>query len=177
MKKRYFVAFAVIASILLTAVSCRNKVPVTPQPLTEDVVAYDNSEYVMMRNVIEAVGKGSATSRQRAKDLSFVNIRKTVEDVIVATVKQVASNRHFSVKEPIEFTLPALRGVKYDYTSDKGVYEFSCRAEVPLQEVTKELYACIKAPQGYGYYQFLRDMDLVLGLNQFKNDFNTIIKE
>lgn len=176
MKKQIYVVVAVVAALLLSAVSCRNKVPATSQaaPLEEDV--YDNSDYLFMTTAIEVTGIGEASGRQVAKDKSFANVKRVAVDILTNIVREVAAKRHFGVKEPIEFTLPAMRDVKYDYIKGAEEVRFLCKATISMSAVTEELYLCLDAPSRYGYNQFLRDVDLVMQYSQFKSDFNNVIK-
>lgn len=177
MKKHLLWFFAIIGILLIVTVGCKNKVPPTTSSTQNPTHGnYDNSEYTLIRNTLEVTGIGSATNRQIAKDKSLNNAKRTAVETLTTLVKQVAGKRQFPVKEPVTFTLPALQNIKYDYIrGEKAV--FSCVADISLQAVTKDLYICIDAPSEYGYYQFLRDLDLVMQLNQFKSEFNKIIKE
>lgn len=162
MKRQFFPFVAAVVILLLSVVGCVNKPQSSSANTSVEGVSYDNSEYAISTIAVDVKGVGLAPDRQRAKDMSLNNAKRAAVDTLTYIVRQVAKKRKFSVKEPVEFVMPAMRNIGYTYLKGSKGAEFTCTAVVSLSAVTKDLYSCLNVPSEYGYYQFLRDVDSVM---------------
>ena len=162
MCKKY-ASFAVCVILIMLAAGCRTH---SKTPADKTSAKYDNSDYTLQNVTLNVSATGRGATRQNAKDLAFNNAKRDIVDTITAIVNRIAAMRNFPVQDHIQFTLPALRHVKYDYSRQWETIVFICSASVSLLAVADEMYSALKAPPEYGYCQFLRDVDLVTGMQK-----------
>ena len=169
MKRKYSI-IALAIGCLLSAFSCSQTKKTTSSDIAFDD-NYDNSEYVLQTKSLKVEGIEMSHDCHTAKVKSLTNARKEVLDTLSTLVNNIAVRRGFDTSMPREFYLSALRRTNYyeDQThNDEGelLYRCTCEAEVMLLPMLESIFKEKHFPANYGYYQFLRDVDILLISNK-----------
>lgn len=164
MRNRLFI-WTLVLSFLFSSYSCSQSKKVSSG--TEADRSYDNSEYVLRTQRITVEGVGMSLDYNTAQFKSLADAREVLLDTMVTIVGKISARRDFNTSMPSEFYVSALRHVKYfddKAYNDNGewMYRSTCTVEVMILPMLQSLYNELHLEPEYGYYQFLRDVDLIL---------------
>lgn len=160
-----FILWTLVCIYLFSAFSCTNtKKAVNENRIDHD---YNNSAYAMQVQTITIEGMGLSRDYNTAQFKALTNAREVLIDTMSAMINNIAVHRGFDSAMPEDFYLSAFRHVTYfdDSIHDNNgelLHRSFCTAKVLLSPMLQSLYQEKHWVPEYGYYQFLRDIDIIL---------------
>lgn len=127
----------------------------------------DNSKYSLENKWLHVSGKGISRDLSTAQFKALSNVEHAAIDTLKKIVSDMTERRGMNTGFPEEFYLSAIRYTQYQDNETKGsngetMYESTCSARMSLQPMLQSIYQEAGFDAGYGYYQFLRDVDALM---------------